>query len=518
MKKRFKALTAMALVASVLLAGCGGGGGDTGGNGAAKDVLVASSYADGKNLNPYATDSRLLLRVSNQVFERLVDHNEAGDEFVPRIAESWDENKEGITFYIRKGIKFHEGQELTAEDVVYSLKMAAKYPAANPGWDWIDWENITAKDEYTVHIPYIYPCFLTLSEFACSNIVILCKETCEEYGDEISQHANGTGPFKVGEWKIGDHLNMDRFDDYWGEAPALKQIVLRFIPEGSQAVIELETGGVDLVLDVPPLEVDRLREADGMKVVEGTATVLDYLHLNTENEYFDDVRVRQAIAYALSTEDILQGVYHGVSEIAYSCIGPDIVGYNGDYEGENWPYGTKANIEKAKELLTEAGYADGFSVKMEVDEDVNRIAVSEVVRNNLEQIGIDVTIQSQDYATFVDKILNGKADLFMNGVNANSYEPDFAMYKRWHSSNAYDGGLNYTRYSNDKFDALLDEARLIPELKDRVPLYQEAQEIWINEVPSIPYYVRPNLCAANESLQGVALYGEAVDLTGCYFE
>lgn len=526
MKKSKKILSVIAglMAMAMTLTACGGSsssGADSSsentGDGATKDVLVVSSYTDSKNYDPYAFDSRQSQRVTNQVFERLVDHNEAGDEYIPKLAESWDEDENGITFHIRKGVKFHEGQELTSEDVVFSLLTAKEYPTANGGWDWIDWDNIVAQDDYTVFVPYKYPCYLTLAQFAASNIMIVCKETWDQYGEEVSQHINGTGPFMIGDWVMGDHLNLDRFDGYWGAAPKLSQIVMRFIPEASQAMIELETGGVDIVLDPPAIDIQRIRDSEDFKTVEGGPTVLDFLHMNTENEFFKDVKIRQAVAYAISAEDILQAVYQGIGEISYSCIAPGIVGYTNEFEGDKWPYGSAANIEKAKALLAEAGYPNGFDVVMDVDDNPNRIAASEVFRNNLEKVGIRVTIQSQDYATFWDKLVSGKGAIFMNGVNANSYEPDRAMYLRWHSVNAYPGGSNYSRYKNADFDKLMDKARATQDLNERNKIYRDAQALWVEQVPAIPYYVRQHVYAAVPNLEGVQPYGEACILSSAYF-
>lgn len=522
MVKRLKsAVLAGMLVASMFISGCGGSDGKSGGadGGSAKTTLSVASYSDPRTLNPWSSDARNLKRIALNMFERLVDRNETDDGYVGVLAESWEETDEGITFYLREGVKFHEGQDMTAEDVVFSLQKASTYAGVNWGWDWIDFENVQAVDDYTVYIPYLYPCYLTLAEFSANNMYIMCKETWDEYGDEVSLHPNGTGPFKMSDWVQGDHLTMARFEDYWGEAPALEEINFRFIAENSQAMIELQTGGVDVVLDVLPLEVENVESSENMEMYYGKNVVIDMLHMNCQYEMFQDVRVRQAVAYALDLEGILNANYQGWGDIPYSHVTPDIAGYSAQFEGDAYPYGTTANVEKAKELLAEAGYPDGFDVEIVIDDDSNRIAVAEIVRNNLEAAGINATISSSDYATFSDKIYSGEAKMYLNGVNADTLEPDSALYQRWHSSNIDDaGGSNYTRFNSEEFDSLLQEARGIKELTDRYDTYAQAQAILMEQVPSLGYYVRQAACAKTPNLQGLRSYAGEIWLQGCYFE
>ena len=480
-----------------------------------KTTLTVSSNSDPKNLYPLSSDGRNSMRICLQIFDRLVDHNEAGDRYLPALAESWEEDEKGITFQIRKGVKFHDGQALTATDVVFSLKLAGNLPTANGGWGWINWDGITAPDDFTVLVPFHYPCSLTLPQFASNNIMIICEETYNEFGGEISQHPNGTGPFKVSDWIHDDHVTMIRFEDYWGDKPAIETLIIRYISENSQAIIELETGGVDLVMDVPPIEVKDLFESDDFKIIECTGVVNDSIHMNVTKDVFKDVRVRQAVAYAVSQEDFFMGTYRGFGQIAYSVVSPGVRGYNNAYEGENWPYSTSSEIEKARALLAEAGYPDGFDVNIEIDNDSNRQSVAEILKNNLAKAGINVNIIIQDFATVNEKIATNEAAMWLFGINSLSFEPDRALYTRYHSSNI--GGSNHTRYNNPEFDRLLDEARASYDADERIDLHKKAQDILTLECPSIPYYARQNIYAAVKNLEGLQSYGDAALLKNCYF-
>ena len=176
MYKRGKAnVLAVSLALAMALGGCSGPGRAepaARGKGEVKTTLTAASYSDPRTLNPWSSDARNLTRVALNVFQRLVDRNETDDGYVGVLAESWDETDDGITFHIRKGVKFHEGQDLTAADVAFSLQKGSTYAGVNFGWDWIDFDNIEVKDDYTVYVPYKYPCYLTLAEFAANNMYL----------------------------------------------------------------------------------------------------------------------------------------------------------------------------------------------------------------------------------------------------------------------------------------------------------------------------------------------------------
>ena len=533
MKKIIGILLTVALLLSTMM-GCGSpdaasdgtGENDPAGgsaSGTTKTDLVVTTYTDPKNLNPFQIEGRQAQRINFQIFERLVNQGEEPGTYEGMLAESWefDEDGLGITMNLRQGVKFHNGQEMTAEDVQFSMEYAGTQASASGGFDWIMFDSVEIIDDYTVHIPFSYECSLTLSALAANNLNIVCKDVFEEYGSEVGLHPVGTGPFMLADsadWVLDSSLKLTRFDDYWGNAPKLETINFKFITESSQAMIELETGNADLVLDVPALSYESIESSSDFKLLKFDSVVGDYIHFNCSKPPFDDVRVRQAVAYAINQADIRRAVYLDQADILFSAITPAIFGYIDEFEGDNWPYGyDNANIEKAKELLAEAGYPDGFTVDFLIDDNSDRVAVAEVVKNQLEAVGIHTNLSSMDYASWYQKLVAGEVDIFLNGINAQTGEPDRCMYLRWHS-NCIEPGTNMTKYSNPEFDELLTRARTTYDDQEKLECYAEAQRLWVEELPSIPYIVRNHIYASKSNLQGLRAYGEACFLFDVYFE
>lgn len=419
--KKFLTLLLALLMITTVLAGCGGTGGtqpDAGGESKApgeskpqttadagamteapeattKTDLIVTSYSDPKNLNPFQMEGRQAQRVNFQIFERLIDQGAEAGTFDGMIAESWefDEDGLGITLKIREGVKFHNGDDLTLEDVRYSLEYAGTQPSSTSGFDWIKFtEAEIIEDSHSIYIPFGYECSLTLSALASNNIYIINKAVFEEYGDEVGQHPVGTGSFRIaspGDWVLDSSLKLTRFDEYWGTKPILETINFKFITENSQAMIELETGSADLVLDVPALSYAAMESNPEFQLIYANPVVGDYVHFNCSRAPFDDVRVRQAVAYAMNQADIRKAVYLDQADILFSAVTPVIFGYSDQFEGDKWPYEyDNANIEKVKELLTEAGYLNGLDVEFVIDDSSDRIAVAEVIKNQLEAAGI----------------------------------------------------------------------------------------------------------------------------------
>lgn len=487
-----------------------------------KDIVI-TTYTDVKNLNPFQIEGRQAQRINFQIFERLIDQGAEPGTYVGVLAESWefDSDNMGITLHLRKGVKFHNGQEMTAEDVQYSLQYAGTQPVASGGFDWIQFDKVEIIDQYTVHIPFSYECSLTLSALAANNLDIVCKSVFEQYGTEVGMHPIGTGSFKLAnasDWVLDSSIKLTRNDDYWGAKPQLETATFKIINQNSQAMIELETGGADLVCDVPALNYDEIESSTDYKLIRSTPVVGDYIHFLCSKPPFDDVRVRQAVAYAINQADIRKGVYLDKADILFSAITPAIWGYSNAFEGDKWPYEyNKSDIEKAKQLLTEAGYPDGLTVDFVIDDNSDRIAVAEIVKNQLEAVGIHANLSSMDYASWMTQLMSGKINLFLNGVNAQTGEPDRAMYLRWDSA-CIANGTNMTQFSNKEYDDLLAKARATYDDKEKLECYAEAQRIWVEQVPSIPYLTRNHIYASVKNLQGLRGYGEAFLLAGVYFD
>ena len=485
-----------------------------------KTTLNVSTYSDPQTLNPYQIDSRNGIRIYNQVYERLINRDATKPgSFVGILAESWKIADDGmsVTFNLRKGVKFHNGEEMKASDVVFSFKTMATFSQVTATADFLDFDNVKATDDYTVVIPLKYQCSMVMTQLAAANMVIVNEKWWTASGDKVSSTTCGTNKMMIkdGDYQLNNQITFTRFDGYWGTPSALETIIMRVIPESTQAAIELETGSLDLILDVAATDYQRIDESDTMQLMKFDSNVLDVLNFNVTDPIFGNVKVRQAMALAMNRDDIEAGVYMGWTRVPFAPIAPEVFAYTNEFEGTNWPY--QYDVAKAKALLTEAGYPAGFTFDCYVDTDANRIKTAEILKNEFAEVGLTMNIVNIEGTALNDLLAKGKAPCWLYGIAAATSNPDSALFVRYSKVNAKDGGSNFSRYTNDEFSKCLDDARLTFDAAEQEALYKKAQEIWIGEVPAIPYNVRMNVVAGAKNLHGVVGYGEAYLLYDCYF-
>lgn len=456
------------------------------------------------------------MRINNQIFERLVTPGDTVGSVEPQLAESYAFNADNteITFKIRKDVKFHNGETLTVDDVVASFHRMATETAAGSGKDWLDFQGVTATDDTTVVVPLKSPVSVALGYLSTDNCYILSKKTMEEYGEKINLNPIGTGPFKVINYMQGDRMELERFDDYWDTVPKIKYLNFRFISEASQGLIELETGGADVTLDVAGKDVARVESSEGIKLISGKSVCTDLISFNCTKAPFDNVLVRQAASYAIDKDAIFRGIYFNNGKIAHSPVTSDTFAFDTDLGvSPRYPY----DVEKAKELMKQAGYENGVEVELFIDDNPTRIAVAEMVQNQLAQVGIKVSIRSQDYATWFSQLYAGEENLFIKGENLAAGDPDKFLFLRGYSGYA-GGGTNIMNYNNPEFDAKLIAARESSDPAEREQLWKDSQQIFMEDAPAIPFYERPQQIATAKNLEGIGFLGETYLFKDCYFE
>ncbi len=513
MRKQLMQWVAIALLAAIPLSAGFAAQGTT------KDVLRVSTIQDPKDYHPYKRVSSQLLRINDHIFDRLVELGDKPNSYVPGIATEWKYVDDGkaMQFTIRQGVKFHDGTPMTIEDVVYSFKAASKETASAGGIDWLDWDGIKALDEKTLYMPFLYKNSIALGYLGTTNLYVVSKKAMEELGNRYGAAPVGTGAYKFDKYVSGDHIQLKANEDYWNGARKIKTLIYRFIPETSQAMIELETGGIDLVLDVSGKDTLRVEEDPQLKMVYGPSLINDLIYFNHSKPPFDNKLVRQAVAHAVNKQALFKAVYQGVGKIAVGPFPTSVWAFDEDLaKGEKYPF----DLDKAKALLAQAGHPNGgLTIEMYIDDRATRIAASEVIKNMLEKIGIKTSIHSSDYATWFSILFDGKLEnIYMNGTNAATGEPDKFFYQIMHKKFALPGQPNMMRWKNDRFSELLDQARTSTDDDFKRKCYVEAQRIFMEECPAIPYYERPHCCAAVKGLMGVRPVGEVYDLKNCYFE
>ena len=475
MKKKFGLL--MTIILSMLfLVACGGNGdnkeGASGAN-TGKDTLVIGQGADAKSLDPHASNDNPSSNIRVQIYDRLMDLDENGVP-QPMLAESWERpDDKTIIFHLRKGVKFHNGDEMKASDVKFSLERALASPEVSHILAGIN--GVEVIDDYTVKVTTEKPMAAILNNLSHITIAILSERATKEAGDKFGQNPVGSGPYKFVSWQSGDRVTLEAFPEYWqGEAP-VKNVVYRNIVEETNRTIGLETGELDIIYDIQGLDKNKLRDDERFVLIEGPQVSMTYLGFNMKKAPYDNPKVREAISYAIDQKPIIDTVFLGAGEAGNSIIGPNVWGY---YDVEKYTQ----DIEKAKALLAEAGFPDGFKAKIWVNDNPVRRDTAVILQDQLKQIGIDLTIETVEWGAFLDGTARGDHEMFLLGWGTVTRDPDYGIYELVSTTTMGSAG-NRSFYSNPTVDKLLEEGRTELDPEKRKAIYKEIQEIIRKDIP-----------------------------------
>ena len=488
-------------------------------NNTQKDRLIIATYGDPHGLNPFLNDNRMWGRIAYCVFEGLLGRDDKGN-IIPRLAETWEETEEGIRFNLVRGVQFHDDTYLTPEVVVWNIQMWGNSPAVTTGMDWIRFEQAHVINEYSVFLPTDYKSYLTLTNLASRNMFIISKTAYENNSAGFNLKPIGTGPFVLSEWIQDHNINLKKFDKYWGgQTTHLKEIVFRVIPEFTQQLIELETGNVDVILDIPIVSYNEMINNNSISIWDFPKATSDLLWFNCQAEHFSNPLVRQAVAYALNIREIWLGTYFGIGEPGFTVVPIGIYGVSEEWSKENWPYGwDTSNIDKSNELMLKAGYSNGIDVELTVDTDINRLNAATIIANQLNKVNIRTTIRSFDSATVATYTMYGNHQMTLDGSNANNGSIDAAFSSRFISASAIVGSLSRCKWSNKEFDTLVVAAAKSHDDLERIELYKQAQKIIVDEVPAIPYNDRLLVVASSNRVKGLYVNGEFIVFASAYIE
>ena len=477
----------------IILTGCGN-------NSESKDLteLVVAQSADAVSLDPHATNDSRSALIIKHIYETLVVQDEELT-LQPGLAESWTFiDEKTYEFKLREGVHFHNGELFTASDVKFTLLRALESPNVSHIVGNIDPEGITIIDDFTIQISTLEPFAPLLAHLAHSAMSILNEEAVLVAGDTFGQNPVGTGRFIFESWLAGDRVVMKRNEDYHGTVANVEKLVVRTISEAPNRLIELETGAVDIALDIAPADINRLNAHEGLTLHRQADLRSNYLGFNSQKEPFDNVLVRQAINYAVDVELIVNTILEGVGEAATGPIGANVWGANLDLEGYGY------NPERAKELLAEAGLPDGFNTTLLIDDDATRVSIATVVARQLSEIGINVEIQSLEWGAYLEQTAEGNHEMFILGWTTVTADADYGLFPLFHSSQFGAGG-NRTFFENSRVDELLEAGRTTNDPDARLAYYLEAQEIIVEEAPWLFLHVGETLVGTQANINGFKL-------------
>lgn len=482
------ARTALALGAAALLTGCTQTGVDLG-VADSDNAIVASISGEPDQLDPHSTTSYFAFEILENVYDTLVEPDE-NLEMQPALAESWEvsDNQLTWTFHLREGVTFHDGSEFTAEDVVYSYTRIIDGELAN-AWRLAMITDITAVDDHTVEIGLDAPSPTLLSALGGFKGVAIVEESNAESGD-ITTAPVGTGPFAFEASRPGDSVILSSNADYWGGAPEVEGVQFRFITEPNTAVAALRSGEIDWTDSIPPQQVGTLERDASLTIESLISNDYWYVAMNQAKPPFDDVRVRQAIAWAVDRESIAQATGFGTSEANALAIPR-----NSEWYHDHSPY--SPDPEQARALLDEAGVDDLSMELMVTTEYPETVTAAQVVADNLADVGITVSISTVDFGTWLDRQGQGDFDALMLGWLGNNDPHDY-YYAQHHS----EGASNSQGYSNPEVDELLDAGATEMDEAKRKEHYDAAAEIIVDEVSYLYLYNPAVIQAHTERLTG----------------
>ena len=489
-------LFALLLAAALLGAACSGGGEGVdvgtdetdaeGGEAAEGGTLTAAIGGEPDRFDPHLTSAYPTFQVLENVYDTLVQPGE-DLQMEPALAESWEVSDDGLTwtFDLRDGVTWHNGREFVASDVVYSFEriMDPETGAAN-AYRFATVESVEAPDDDTVviNVTETTPNLLTLIG-AFKGMAIIPREIVED--GTIDRQPVGTGPFEFVEYVANDRIVLERFEDYWQEdLPYLQEVVFRPIPDPTVKLTNLQTGEVDWVDNVPPQQIDQLRESDDVELETSPSNDYWYMAFNMNRPPFDQREVRRAMAFAIDRGAVTEAALFNAGTPNQTAIPESNFWYH-DYQ----PF--EVDLDQARELLAEAGVGDGFSMDLMVtDEYPHTVTAAQVIASELQEIGIEVSIRTLDFSTWLAEQSAGNFDAFLLGWLGNLDPHGF--YYAQHRTGA---NFNFHGYSNPEVDELLDDARVETDQDRRKELYDQAAELIIDDV-SYLYLYNPDAVAA----------------------
>lgn len=459
-----------------------------------RDEIILGGKADIKSTDPAGQSdvySGLLVR---HLYNGLLKIDADGTTVVGDLAESF-EIMDDLTYHfvLKKGVKFHDGTELKASDVKFTLERARDMASTKSIAVYFD--TITVDNDYEVTLKLNKPSAAMLYLLTGTNMKIVSEKAVTEAGDKYVEQPIGTGPFKFVEWVPNDHWVIERNDDYFGEKPLASKITCRAIVEESSRVIALETGEIDMALDIAETEAANVEANPDLVLEYGPSPSIEYIGLNFQNEYLSNQKVRQAIAHALDLQVFIDTIVEGRGEIANTCIGKTIPGW--DSELEPFTY----DPELSKQLLAEAGYPDGFEIKINVSSDIRNRA-AQIIQAQLKEIGITVDINMYEFGAFLDMLQNGDDEMFILGWSNGNVDPERSTTALFHGDYTGKNGNNYSFMQDDELDAILDAASSELDNGKRMELYKDAQAKLQELVPIIPLYYKQNLNGRRADLKG----------------
>ncbi len=491
-----------------------GASGSTGSSGAVitKTDLTVAQSTEPQSLDPQRDAGGPSSTIQDNVLEKLVS-NGPDMKLRPELATEWKTSEDGktITFKLRSGVKFHDGTAFDAEAVKFTFDRAlGKIDKKKSRYETLltSLDRVEVVDPTTVQFVLKQPDAPFLNALAHNGSAILSPTAVQKLGDEFARNPVGTGPFKFVEWKQGESLTIAKNPDYWRkDLPKLDKVTVKIIPDGSTRVISLETGAVDMALELPELDAVRLKSNSKYKLTTAESLRTVFYRLNPTIAPFDDIKVRQAFVEAINVKDIAATILEGLHRPAErATFAPAVYGVSKKVP----PY--EYSIEHAKKLLDEAGWVPGpdgvrqkegkplqFTLWTTNARYPKDSQISENVARTLAQIGMKTDVQTMEWGAYRDSLFNRKFQAFLFGAGVSTGDVDYVISMLFHSSSQYAQGK-----IPDEEAIMKARAEVNPE--KRLAMYDDLQTKMRDQYIWMPIYWQSILMATSDQVQGYVQY------------
>jgi peptide/nickel transport system substrate-binding protein len=461
-------------------------------------TLVSMVVAEPTSMDIASGSGQHNYAVMSNVFENLLYWDDKTLDVIPGLAQSYDVSADGTayTFHLRQGVKFHDGTDMDADAVKFSYtrvldpddefyKLGQPFPLMDFWYGAIDPKQTIVQDKYTVTLKLKQPFSPLEGYLAWPAASIVSPTAVRKYGAAFRENPVGTGPFKFGSWDHNQKVTFNRFDDYWGDKASLDSIVFRPLIEEQTRYTELIAGNIDLAYDLPPDNVAQVKADPRVQYLETPLGHVWFLVLNTTGGPTKDVRVRQALAYAIDKQAIINDILKGTGVPATGTV-PSVIDYAYKKDVQAYAY----DPDKAKQLLSDAGYPSGFTTKFWVTQSGSGMqspqAMGEAIQAMFSQVGVQASIEVNEWGAYLDKYAAGMPD-------------DVGMAEMsWFTNDAQnipkltltcDGvspkGYNSGRYCNDTYDQILNQFYATVDKQQQANVMYQIQDILANDVPNI---------------------------------
>lgn len=477
-------------------------------------VLIFGKSKDAVKLDPAEVNEGESSAVTQNIYDTLVAFKPGTTAIAPSLAQSWKVSPDGLryTFTLRQGVRFHDGTAFDAAAVKFNFdrQRDPKHPGHHGVYEyWLNFfepvvAGVAAPDAHTVVVTLKQVDATFLSNLALFSMGIVSPAAILKYGKDIVRHPVGTGPFTFVTWVPSQKIILDANPDYWGGKPAIDKLVFKPIPENSVRLLELENGSIHGMSGINPDDVARIQRHPRLNLRTGPGMNVGYLTLNMDKKPLDDVRVRRAIAHAIDKEAMVKAFFAGgtLGQAAKNPLPPSVWGYNDDIRDY------RHDPAEARRLLKEAGLPNGFKLTLWALPVARPYMpqgqrTAEAIQADLKRVGIDVTITTFEWGTYLDKLSKGDHQAALIGWNGDNGDPDNFLYTILDADNARPGSAsNYSFYRDPAVHKLLVAARRVAAQPARTKLYREAQERIHADAPLVPLFHSTQLVVFRKEVEG----------------